>query len=380
MEGSLFCPLWGRDVWSARHSAPGSLEEIENRRLKSSPSTKYLAGSTTRQCCQRDGDGRGRTKAGIRREMIKHRSGKIRPASHAGTWYPSDPVVLEQELDLYLSDGILKEKSPLTRVIISPHAGIAYSGRTAGYAYKQLTSCVDRIKTIFILGPSHTYYFNGIHVSQFEACDTPLGRLQIDQKIIKNLLDSKFVDQIPKNDDIREHSLEMQFPFIARIFSGRDVAIVPILIGDFIRSMKSVNETNKVKNDLDVFVPYISDPSVLFIISTDFCHWGDRFDFKYHYQPKLPIYKSIEALDHRGMELISRLDYAKFIQYIEETKNTICGRNPLIAIMLLLSCVNEQNGSVSTQIQFEFVHYSQSEQITQPSDSSVSYASGFSAF
>ncbi|KAL7667459.1 hypothetical protein ACOME3_010729 [Neoechinorhynchus agilis] len=59
---------------AARHSAPGSLEEIErnDRRLKSRriPSTKYLASSTTGQCCQRDGDGRGRTKAGIRREVM----------------------------------------------------------------------------------------------------------------------------------------------------------------------------------------------------------------------------------------------------------------------------------------------------------------------
>lgn len=41
------------------------------------------------------------------------------------------------------------------------------------------------------------------------------------------------------------------------------------------------------------------------------------------------IYKSIEALDKMGMEIIETGDPDEFKQYLLETDNTICGRHPI---------------------------------------------------
>lgn len=41
------------------------------------------------------------------------------------------------------------------------------------------------------------------------------------------------------------------------------------------------------------------------------------------------IYKSIEALDKMGMDIIETGDPDAFKQYLLETDNTICGRHPI---------------------------------------------------
>ena len=68
-------------------------------------------------------------------------------------------------------------------------------------------------------------------------------------------------------------------------------------------------------------MPLWMDPKTLFVVSSDFCHWGDHFD----YQPVLqgyennPIYQSIEALDKLGMGHIEKQDLNGFRCYLCET-------------------------------------------------------------
>lgn len=146
--------------------------------------------------------------------------------------------------------------------------------------------------------------------------------------------------------DEDEHSIEMHLPYVQRIMSrygimlylflisyaidSRDVrpprksepyTVVPILVGAI--------STKKEAHYGKLLSPYLADPSNLFVISSDFCHWGSRFSFtsKHHSStPSTPIHKSIELLDHDGMELIERGDVEGFASYLEKTRNTICGR------------------------------------------------------
>lgn len=83
----------------------------------------------------------------------------------------------------------------------------------------------------------------------------------------------------------------------------------------------------------------------------------------------IPINKDIENLDRRGMRLIESLDVGAFMEYLEQTKNTICGRNPIV---LLLATLEAMEGSARVS----FVHYAQSGSVTSEAESSVSYAAG----
>ena len=90
----------------------------------------------------------------------------------------------------------------------------------------------------------------------------------------------------------------------------------------------------------EVLVDFFNDERTLFVISSDFCHWGQRFRFTHKYEnfEEVEIYKSIEQLDKQGMQLIEMQTLAGFQQYLKETGNTICGRNP---IQLLLAIIEE---------------------------------------
>ena len=73
------------------------------------------------------------------------------------------------------------------------------------------------------------------------------------------------------------------------------------------------------------------------------------------------------------METIESGKHQEFTQYLQKTRNTVCGRHPIGVIMGALE-VEEEN---EPKGKFKFVRYEQSSQCISIQDSSVSYASAF---
>jgi len=351
----------------------------------------------------------------------------IRQAFHSGNWYTDDGPTLEADLTKWFQNVTAVEHAdnksipppiPGVRAIIAPHAGLHYSGPTAAYAYK----CIDasRIRRIFILGPSHHVYLPGCALTECKEYATPLGNIKVDREIVNNLLSTKKFTSMSKTMDEKEHSIEMHLPFIYHIMSKskHDYKIVPILVG----VLDSVLQRDYGK----LLAPYYIDPSNLFVISSDFCHYGKRFSFNPFSKSGgdgKPIWQNIADLDNQAMDLIEAIDVNGFNKYLKQTKNTICGRFP---IGLLLQCLNsissssdslspssagsnakgsnkrkveddqenqehteaeaqkenhEKNGKNNKtgqiQIYVKFVRYEQSSKCLHAGDSSVSYASAF---
>lgn len=65
--------------------------------------------------------------------------------------------------------------------------------------------------------------------------------------------------------------------------------IIPILVG----SLSPEKEAMYGR----ILAPYLADPQTLFIISSDFCHWGQRFRYTYYDRSCGAIHKSIKNLD-----------------------------------------------------------------------------------
>lgn len=120
----------------------------------------------------------------------------------------------------------------------------------------------------------------------------------------------------------------------------------------------------------DILVKYFDDPKTIFVISSDFCHWGARFKYQYYKKEDGEIFQSIEKNDRNGMKFIESHDANGFTQYINETKNTICGRNPISILLRIL-----EKSKLKESLKSKFVGYSQSGQVKDINDSSVSYAS-----
>ncbi|MFC2046618.1 AmmeMemoRadiSam system protein B, partial [Chloroflexota bacterium] len=106
----------------------------------------------------------------------------VRRSVIAGSWYPGTEKSLTRTVDDYLSHVAPAPVSGRLLGLISPHAGYAYSGQTAAYAYRQLQSRV--VDTVVILAPSHRAWMGDYAVSEENAYETPLGFVPLDQELI----------------------------------------------------------------------------------------------------------------------------------------------------------------------------------------------------
>lgn len=219
-----------------------------------------------------------------------------------------------------------------------------------------------------MLGPSHHVYLEGCALTPFANLATPLGTLSVDVETVKDLQSTGLFRYMSHTVDQEEHSIEMHLPYIAKVWADRQVQVVPILVGNIKPVM--------IEKYARCFSRYLADTRTLFVISSDFCHWGSRFRYtRYqaehadpfmvtsttfdHVDPAFPIFRSIEALDVEGMAAItlnprgSAQARETFFKYLQRTRNTICGRNP---IMLLLSTLEflEKRGM---GFESRFTHY-----------------------
>eukprot|EP00108_Taenia_solium_P006768 TsM_000749700 transcript=TsM_000749700 gene=TsM_000749700 len=280
-----------------------------------------------------------------------------RRAVHKNSWYSGNVDELDNQLSSWLSKATYTHGP--ARAIIAPHAGYFYSGECASFAFKQINP--DSTKRIFVLGPSHNLYLEACAIPVADYFETPFYNL-----LRRNLLDTgKFVNLALKQDEA-EHSIEMQFPYIAKIMEAHanNFTVVPIMVGSLSSSME--------RTFGEVLSPFLSDPSNVFVISSDFCHWGSRFSYTHYDQSCGEIWESIRDLDHKGMDLIENLDVSGFNKYLTDYGNTICGRHP---ISVLLQAVRALEQEVGAKAVLKFVQYAQSSKCRSMRDSSVSYAS-----
>ncbi|KAJ5992322.1 UPF0103/Mediator of ErbB2-driven cell motility (Memo-related) [Penicillium sp. IBT 35674x] len=363
-----------------------------------------------------------------------------RQAYHAGSWYSDNSRTLTGQLDGWLAqvpdtlDNVGSLPVSGARIIIAPHAGYSYSGPCAAYAYKALD--LSRAKRIFILGPSHHYSLSTLALPQVKSYYTPLSKdpLPLDTELIAKLhkTQAKKPDgskvsftAMTQSVDEEEHSIEMHLPYIHRLLqlqypetpTAQYPPLVPIMVGSTSASTEQAFGA--------LLAPYLEDPENAFVISSDFCHWGLRFRYTYYVPqapkpgPELPlssntlpqpgqepanvteeiefvcaghslrrgvrisseepaIHESISAFDLATMTAITTGSTTKFLDTIERTGNTVCGRHPIGVIMAALEVVTAGRPK-GKQGLFHFLRYERSSDAVDVNDSSVSYVSAFAA-
>jgi AmmeMemoRadiSam system protein B len=284
-------------------------------------------------------------------------SDKKRKASHAPGWYTDDKEELNESLNNWLSKATSMKDIPLLKAIIGPHAGYAYSGSTAAWAYININPL--NYNKVFLLGPSHHKYLAGCGLPVCSTYETPLGDIKIDAEIVGKLAKEKGFIQLTKKEEEIEHSLEMHLPYIKKVFGDKEITLVPIMVGNL------SNEAEQIFGK--VFAEYVKEDKNLFIVSSDFCHWGSDFDFTYYEKKDGQIYESIEKLDKIGIGYIENQDIDGFTEYLEDTDNPICGRHP---IGVFLNALRYSGLTTNSKL----LHYKQSSKVTKSSQSSVSYA------
>ncbi|KAF2132187.1 UPF0103-domain-containing protein [Dothidotthia symphoricarpi CBS 119687] len=327
-----------------------------------------------------------------------------RRPTHAGSWYTDNGQLLSQQLDGWLAavpssttpigsassqQGQVSIPTPNARAIIAPHAGYSYSGPAAAWAYKSADWA--NAKRIFLLGPSHHHYLTGAATTACNKYSTPLGDLIVDTKLVKQIQQQWGLETMSRQVDEDEHSLEMHLPYIYKMLSLKNAAfqndptsvpLIPIMIGNTDASTESRYGS--------LLAPFLSDLSNVFVISSDFCHWGSRFRYTYYQPPgdssasnlrsssrvprDYPIHESIAAVDQESMDAAESGSHEAFLDQLRETGNTVCGRHP---IGVFMAAVEEAEGLSDGTGRFKFLRYERSSLVEHVQDSSVSYCSAF---
>lgn len=190
----------------------------------------------------------------------------VKEPAVAGTFYPAQKEELSRVLDALFAHAAPPEAAPDSRVIavISPHAAYLYSGHVAAWGYKYVKN--RKIKTVVIVGQSHYWEGEGVSVYKSGGFRTPLGDVPVDSDLAGKLINKKaFVDYAPEAF-AREHSIEVQIPFLQKALPEGSFRIVPVLFGKF----KS-ESYNHLKNVLSGIMAEETD--VLLVASTDLSHY-----------------------------------------------------------------------------------------------------------
>lgn len=233
----------------------------------------------------------------------------VREPAVAGTFYPGEAGMLAEVVDALLAGatcGLEPERD--LKAIACPHAGYSYSGAVAAEAFACLRG--RTFTTAVLVGPDHYVGFEGIAVYPSGAFRTPLGDVEVDEELAALFLEAGDGVISAPEAHRREHSLEVQVPFLQRTLPG--VRIVPVLMGFRSRSNVEVL-ANLLSRALD-------NPKVLLVASTDLSHYHPRDVAK--------------KLDSRVTEHVRAFAPTSLWEDLHEGRAEACGGDSLVAVML----------------------------------------------
>ncbi len=271
----------------------------------------------------------------------------VRTSPIAGAWYPGAPRDLERAVDEMLARVPHAPMPGELRALIAPHAGLAYSGQTAAYAYRQIAP--RDFDTVILLGPSHYEDFGAFAISAKKFYATPLGNVELDAEIIAALARRVKLNRVEID---REHSLEIQLPFLQCAL--KNFTIVPIMLS---RPFYLIGaDAYKFCQDLSFALAELLKPRrALIIASSDLSHLND--------------YAAVKEYDARFAELVAAFDIAALVEYMQQDAECrACGDSAVITALLAA----KQLGANQTRV----LHLTNSGDVTgmrDPSQYTVGY-------
>ncbi|HVH28222.1 MAG TPA: AmmeMemoRadiSam system protein B [Vicinamibacterales bacterium] len=235
----------------------------------------------------------------------------VRRSSIAGTWYPGSAAALAAAVDGYLADAESQEGAVMhggdLLALVAPHAGLVYSGPVAAHAYRLLRN--RRFDVAILVGPSHFTAFDGVAVVPDGGFETPLGVVAIDAGCVADLRRATAAVREHGPAHAREHSLEMQLPFLQRLAPA--TAIVPLLMGE---------QTAGLAEELGgALAAVVKGRRALLVASTDLSHYHDA--------------ATAATLDAVVIRCVSDFDPDGLQRALDRRPDHACGGGPTVAVM-----------------------------------------------
>jgi AmmeMemoRadiSam system protein B len=178
---------------------------------------------------------------------------------------------LAHSVDEYLDQARLPELTGEPVAVIAPHAGHRYSGPVAGYAFAAVRGL--RPELVAVISPFHALARYPLLTTAHDAYGTPLGNLEVDKTALAELGSHLDIPITPVYMD-REHSLEIELPFLQRALT-RDFKLLPVMI--------HAQEPEVAQKLGRALAQTLKDKNALMVASTDLSHFheqltAERFD------------------------------------------------------------------------------------------------------
>jgi AmmeMemoRadiSam system protein B len=266
----------------------------------------------------------------------------IREPAVARMFYEGGREPLQKRLN-----SLFKNMKPgRERAVISPHAGYVYSGRTAAHAIASLA----KAERFIILGPNHTGLGPEFSIMDCGTWRTPLGKVQVDRKLADELLKSCGALDVDEIAHMREHSIEVQLPFLQHRFPR--FSFVPVCIKNTEYSEGFLSRCMELGHAV---AKEMKGGKAGLVASSDFSH----------YLPK----KTAQEKDTAALRKILALDIGGFFSELSRMDASICGFGPIAVAMA---------AAKELSLRPRLIHKSDSgEQTGDPSSVVSYYAIGF---
>ncbi|RJQ15120.1 MAG: AmmeMemoRadiSam system protein B [Nitrospiraceae bacterium] len=261
---------------------------------------------------------------------------KRKPAV-AGQFYPSSPSILSRQVKGCIDENVKKEKAI---GIVSPHAGLMYSGPVAGSVFSR----IEFPHTFILIGPNHTGIGSPVSIMSSGEWQSPCGELKINEDLSWKIMDRCDIVREDPSAHAMEHSLEMQLPFI--LYFSHDVKIVPITVmadsPDICRLLGEVL-ADAIKDNGD---------TVTIVASSDMSHYVSD--------------STARAKDRKAIEKILALDPEGLYDTVNKNGITMCG---IIPVTMMLFAAKKLGAEESV-----LVKYMTSAEVSGDYDHVVGYA------
>ena len=270
------------------------------------------------------------------------KSGSVRNPAVAGQFYPSEPAALERELARYFAPTPTPGEAELTDALgcLAPHAGYMFSGHVAGAVYRRLPARPCYI----VLGPNHFGYGEPLALMSQGSWLTPLGEVPLSPTLARLVRHACPALTEDAEAHAREHSLEVQLPFLQH--GGRTFDLLPIAVG-----VGDYETLERLGHAVAQTVRSSADP-VLIVASSDLNH----------YEPD----DVTRVIDRKAIDRILDLDPAGLHETVLRERISMCGFGPAVAMLVAALDLGARRA--------ELLKYATSADTGGPRDRVVGYA------
>src|SRR6476661_5477739 len=188
-----------------------------------------------------------------------------RPPAVAGTFYEGTPERLREQVAACFAENPAPSAKERFIGAVVPHAGLMYSGHVAAAFY----ALADLPRRFIILCPNHTGAGHFAAINRSGAWRTPLGDVPIDSGLADKLMSHSKLLADDWRAHAREHSLEVQLPFLQQLL-GDDFTFVPICL-----ATHQFELCEEIGNAIAAVVAEEGEP-IGILASSDLNHYADQ--------------------------------------------------------------------------------------------------------